>query len=256
MIISKISSTNQTNYSNIENTKKNSSGNFLIPKQFDSAGNKVSFGGVLEGLAATIFQEALEGAARKIFGIMKVKNAIYKADDLFDRFDVKPAIDLAIKMDAKFGSESRYSQLTSVLLAQAITKVGDLPDEHLVNRDLKQRVLDHCYLDGGLPFPAKHDYAFFSDLHKLAENLLANLDTRYFEDYKKFLISKTAETSVPDAYTPYGSGILRFKEIDKVLENIRDKNFKGKIKKCWEEAMIKYKKEQERDTYVPVYLCD
>lgn len=239
MIISKVSGVNnKTNYSKLEGSNQVQNRNISCSRPY-STGDKVAFKGVLEGAAATIFQEALEGAAHKVLKGWKIQKALDEAEELFDRFDVKPAIELAVRMDAKFGEDFA----TKDLLVKAIRSVEDLSDEHMQHRDLKQRVLDHCFLDDGVN--TKPDDSL-PEHHELAENLLISLDPRHFDRYKKFLIEKVSRRTIhfPNEVRHNDdesmNGILNFRQIDEVLDNVRDSGFKEKMKKFWLKEKAKW----------------
>lgn len=235
MIISKIGvMNNKTNYSKVEGSKQVQNGNISSLRPY-STGDKVAFTS-LTGTATAILQEALQAGASKLLGMRKVKAAIGKAHDLFDSYDVKPAIELAIQMDSRFGRS--LFQDTDSLLEKAVRHVSDLSDDNSVNRDLKQKVLDHCFVHAEIPKRLGE-----SDAQRAAEDLLADLDPRYFNDYKKFLISKTARTYFKVGEIGQQNGITQFRDIDTVLDNIRDEGFKTRMRSTWEEKNTEW---QER----------
>lgn len=230
MIITKIGITNKINNLSLENKEKN------LHAQINSDSDKISFG--MDPMAAAILQEATIGTARGLLGIRKIKQAIEKADELFDRYDVKPAIELAVQMDKKLGDKLLYFEATESLLVKAIKHVSNLSDEHLVNRDLKQKVLDYCFLDNGVSY--YHPDNMETEGHKLAENLFIRLDNKYFHNYKKFIIEKRDKSNRLDI----------FKDIDSVLKGIDDMKFRDTIKNNWLKSVEKNK---EPKPYVRVF---
>lgn len=238
MIIAKVNNVNKkTNYSNLESSKKSTNAK-ISQSRFNYSGDKVVFKG-LDPVTATILQEAIEGAAHKILSAKKVNAAIAKAHDLFTRYDVKPAIELALGIHEKLGSSFLHGDKADDLLAKGVQHVSNLSDEHLVNRDLKQRVLDHCFISPGTSYTPGSDETI---VHRLAENLLANLNGRYFEKYKKHLISKVTEYSITGGGHDVISngGILHFKRIDEILSNMSDRDYKMKMKRLWLEKKQEY----------------
>lgn len=237
MIISKVNSTNcKTNYFNLESSKPLTNAKF--------SGDKVAFKS-LSGTAAAVLQEALQAGSSGLLGIRKVKIAIRKAHDLFDSYDVKPAIDLAIQMDAKFGRS--WFQKTDDLLEKAVKHVRDLSDESPVNRDLKQKVLDYCFVHAEIP---KRSNGY--EAQALAEDLLADLNPKYFDGYKKFLIEKTTRTFFRIGERGQKNGITQFRDIDKVLNNIRDENFKARMKIVFEKEKKKWEEKLNAEGIDPI----
>lgn len=217
MNISKISYVNSSKVSQNNAMNRSKTGSSVVGMSKPSKIDSVSFGG-LDPITATILQEAAEAAARGILGIKKLRATIKKAEGLFDKFDVKPAIETAIRLDAKHGRNIAVS--TDNLLSMAISQVGKLSDEHLVNRDLKQRVLDYCYLD-------KKD--FYNNV-KPVENLFVNLNNRYYKDFKKYLISKLASSEY---------GLLEFENIDSVIKGVGDGKYRNDIKLALAKQKVK-----------------
>lgn len=175
--------------------------------------DKVSFG--MDPITATILQEAAEAAAKGLWGIHKLRKTIEKAEYLFNKFDVKPAIETAIQLDAKYGK--KHSVSTGNLIDLAIEHVGKLSDSHKVNRDLKQRVVDHCYLD--------QNYSFEN-----IESLFIGLNNNYYMPFKKYILKNLASQNL-ERYDLPGKGLLLFDDIDSVTKGVGDTKFRSMIKR-------------------------
>lgn len=143
--------------------------------------DKVAFG-AMDPITATILQEAAEAAAKSVFGLYQLRKVFEKAYGLFEKYDVKPAIETALAMDGKYGTSLKSIFVSpEELLEKAIYHVGKLSDEHLVNRDLKQRVLDYCFLD--------KDDVYYNQSNPIQE-LFKSLDNKYYAEFKKYLLTK------------------------------------------------------------------
>lgn len=180
----------------------------------NKSGDQITFKGI-DPITATILQEAAEGAASILFKGMKLRAVVEKADALFGKFDLKPAIETAVQLDAKYGKNFWVD--TSRILNKAITAATNLSDEHLVNRDLKQSVLDHCYIDTDYLEP-QHRNA--------AERLLKSLNNTTYCEFKKYLFSRLAKDLTRD----YGSihpGLRYFDDLDSVTNGVGDESFRA-----------------------------
>lgn len=178
----------------------------------NSGRDNVSFGvldPVTAAIVGTILQEAAEASAKGYLGIKKLRNTINKAEALFDRFDVKPAIETAMSLDLRYNLNSNVN--TNKLFKKAVTEVKKLSDEHLVNRDLKHRVIEHYFFEDGNR----------TSLSKTIEDFFINLDNSHHKDFKKYLLSKLANT---------GKGLLNFEDIDSALKGVGDEKFRNQIK--------------------------
>lgn len=202
-----------------QNTSKNKMSYSAMKMSKTSKGDSVSFG-ALDPLTATIvsgiLEEASTGAARGIFGIGKLKNAIKRAEALFDRYDVRPAIEAALKLDAAHSQNLLLN--TDNILNKAIIHSKKFSDNLSENQDLKRRVAEHCYLER---------YDLLSETRTLAEDFFISLNNKIYANFKKHLLTKISEKNLEK----HGQqGLPNFRDIDSVLNGVGDEEFKANIK--------------------------
>lgn len=211
MQITKVTSVNRGH--NVSKNNSDNRGKVNYSAGFDSTGIKkddISFG--MDPVTVTILGAAAKAAGRWFFGGSEFRSVVSSAESLFDRFDVKPAIETAIALDSKYGDKLYYLDSNNLLL-KAIVKVDELSDEHLVNRDLKHNVLEYFYVGGGY----RESHAPY------AETAFKKLNNFYHGGFKKHLLSKLSSDD--------GYGLTKFEDLDAAMNGVGDHNFRANLKK-------------------------
>lgn len=226
MYISAINGINAKKASTM-NSKNNSCPISIIK---NNKSDLVTFGAI-DPISASILKKAAD-AAKGVLGVIKMKGIIAEADELFNRYNLRPAIETALGLDIQ--CKGKLLVNTDGLLNKAVRRANELPDDNFLNRELKQQLLEHCYLDKEI------------DQDEDVERLLINLDNKYHGDFKKYLLKKLSSV---DCGTLYGDkGLMLINNIDKVMAGVGDSDFKVLMKNSREKQI------QESHDYVNEYM--
>lgn len=217
MQITKIGQANTKN-----NNYQQNSENKIGSSHKTNYADKVSFG--MDPITAAILNEAASASAWGILGRVKLEKVFEKAHSLFDKYDVKPAIETAISLDAKYNNRgdgffdflgSFFDPNTNGLLGKALMHAKKLSDFQQVEIDLKRRLLDHCFLD------KKHVY---DDLQSPIIELFNSLNNRTHGEFKKYVLSRYVSQGKFELICP-DNPCIKVSAVD----GIDDKTFSSEI---------------------------
>lgn len=217
MYVSGITLANSSNVNPKNSISKNKANYSQIALNSTSKGkDKVAFGDGLSWVAQDLIQRIGEG----LLGVIKNEYVINKTRNLFYEKDIMSGLEVSTKLNDKIGG-SFLRRLNSFddFIDTAVYYADKLPDHEYANRDIKQRFIRSL-------FTANHSRSHGSGssietayVLPSAKRMFKNLNSYYYSDFKKNLISDVVERR----------GYI-LEDADELLADSADSSFKSKIK--------------------------